>query len=191
MIQGTWLNELGELNGLTRSEANAVKQFLSRVEDIFREPYGRRTSAYPRRCIFFGTTNDSEFLRDYTGSRRFWPVDVWGNTPTKNVFTDLEGEVDQIWAEAFVAWRLGEFLDLTGEAKRISVAEQEGHQESNAKEGIIQEFIERDVPLDWGKRTLAQRRIYWSSEFDRAKVETESRRKVCSRSVVRVSRCGA
>jgi len=87
MIQGIWINELGELNGLSRSETNAVKQFLSRTEDIFREPYGRHTNPYPRRCVFFGTTNDAEFLRDRTGNRRFWPVDVGLQEPTKNVFT--------------------------------------------------------------------------------------------------------
>jgi predicted P-loop ATPase len=71
MIQGIWINEIGELSGFNRSETNAVKQFLSRSEDIYREPFGKRTKAYPRRCVFFGTTNDSEFLKDRTGSRRF------------------------------------------------------------------------------------------------------------------------
>src|SRR5690606_2790431 len=118
MIQGVWINELGELSGLSRAEINAVKQFLSRTEDIFREPYGRRTNRYPRRCVFFGTTNEDEFLRDRTGNRRFWPVVVGVQEPKKNVFRDLPEEVDQIWAEAFLAWQLGEPLYLTGEAEQ-------------------------------------------------------------------------
>ena len=105
MIQGTWINELGELNGMTKSETNAVKQFLSKTDDIYREPYGRKTVNFPRRCVFFGTTNDSEFLKDKTGNRRFWPVDVGINKPSKNVFTGLEAELDQIWAEAVTAYR--------------------------------------------------------------------------------------
>lgn len=72
MIQGTWINEIGELNSMNRSETNAVKQFLSKTDDIYREPYGRRTKNYPRRSVFFGTTNESEFLKDRTGNRRFW-----------------------------------------------------------------------------------------------------------------------
>jgi predicted P-loop ATPase len=48
-----WINEIGELSGFNRSETNAVKQFLSRTEDIYREPFGKRTKAYPRRCVFF------------------------------------------------------------------------------------------------------------------------------------------
>lgn len=186
MIQGVWVNELGELNGLSRSETNAVKQFLSRTEDIFREPYGRRTSCYPRRCVFFGTTNDTEFLKDKTGNRRFWPVDVGVSLPSKSVFTELEDEVEQIWAEAYCSWQLGERLYLTGLAEQQSKEQQEMHQESNAKEGIIREFLERRVPLDWERRTLAERRLYWSGEFGRVEENTENtmvRDRVCAAEV--------
>lgn len=181
MIQGVWINELGELNGLSRSETNAVKQFLSRTEDIYREPYGRRTGVFPRRCVFYGTTNDTEFLRDRTGNRRFWPVDVGIQEPTKDVFNHLEDEVDQIWAEAFVRWQLGEPLYLSGEAEQISLREQEAHKESNAKEGIIREFIMRPVPVNWDKRGLSERRMYWSGEFGKTSAEeTIHREKICA-----------
>lgn len=180
MVQGTWINELGELNGLSKSENNAVKQFLSKTVDIYREAYGRRTSSFPRRCVFFGTTNDSEFLRDRTGNRRFWPVDVGINPIKKSVFLDLENEVDQIWAEAFSSWQLGELLYLTGEAEAISIEQQESHRESNAKEGIIREFVNREVPLDWDKRTISERRLYWQGEFNHGTCETMPRDRVCA-----------
>ncbi|MCM3041693.1 virulence-associated E family protein [Paenibacillus motobuensis] len=165
MIQGIWINEVGELTGMSKSESNAVKQFLSRTEDIYREAYGKRTMPYPRRCVFFGTTNDSEFLRDRTGNRRFWPVDVGLVQPTKSVFRDLAGEVDQIYAEAFVRWQLGEQLYLTGEAEELSKQQQEAHRESSAKEGIIRAFVDRPVPEDWQKRDIPTRLMYWGGEF--------------------------
>lgn len=165
LIQGVWLNEVGELTGMSKSESNAVKQFLSRTEDIYREAYGKRTMPYPRRCVFFGTTNDSEFLRDRTGNRRFWPIDVGIVKPTKSVFQDLKGEVDQIYAEAFVRWQLSEPLYLSGEIEELAKERQEAHRESSAKEGIIQAFVDRPVPEDWLKRDLATRRMYWSGEF--------------------------
>lgn len=181
MIQGVWINEIGELNGLSRSETNAVKQFLSRTEDIFREAYGKRTLPYPRRCVFFGTTNESEFLRDRTGNRRFWPVKVGKLPPKKSVFHDLEGEVDQIYAEAFVRWQLGERLYLTGEAEEIAKREQEEHRETNAKEGIIRAFLEKPIPLDWHKRSIGERQLYWSSEFGRTQEEkTRPRDRICA-----------
>lgn len=180
MVQGTWLNEIGELNGMTRSEITAVKQFLSQQEDIYREPYGRRTNAYPRRCVFFGTTNDAEFLRDRTGNRRFWPVDVGVCQPCKSVFKDLAEEVDQIWAEAYAAWQFGEQLYLSGEAERIAMEQQEEHRESNAKEGIIREFLNRPVPADWESRDISTRRLYWSGGFVHQGVETLPRSQICA-----------
>lgn len=180
MVQGTWINEIGELNGMTRSEITTIKQFLSQQEDIYREPYGRRTNAYPRRCVFFGTTNDAEFLRDRTGNRRFWPVDVGRLQPNKNVFRDLPEEVDQIWAEAFAVWQLGEQLYLSGAAEKIALEQQEEHRESNGKEGLIREFLERPVPLDWDKRSISERRMYWSGGFSTASVETRPRERVCA-----------
>lgn len=183
MVQGSWINELGELNGLSRSETNAVKQFLSRNEDIYREPYGRRTNLYPRRCVFFGTTNDKEFLRDNTGERRFWPVDVGMQMPFKNVFRQLADEVPQIWAEAFVVWQLGEFLDLSGEARGIWSEEVKAHKVSNVKEGIILDFLQHQLPPDWEKRKIRDRQLYWSGEFESGAygaVGAVERRQVCA-----------
>ncbi|MCU7380832.1 virulence-associated E family protein [Clostridiales Family XIII bacterium ASD5510] len=165
MLQGVWINEVGELNGLSKSETNAVKQFLSKTEDIYREAYGRRTGRFPRRCVFFGTTNDKEFLKDPTGNRRFWPVDVGVREPTKNVFTQLAGEVDQIWAECVVYWRMGETLYLPKEMEERAKEAQESHREANAKEGIILDFLAKPLPEDWRQRDVLQRRMYWSGEF--------------------------
>lgn len=180
MLQGIWINEVGELNGLNRAETNAVKQFLSKVEDIFREPYGRRTGVYPRRCVFFGTTNESEFLKDKTGNRRFWPVDCGVNAPTKSVFKDLPEVVPQIWAEALMAWQLGERLYLTGEALKLAETEQETHSEQSSREGVIREFVAREILTDWDKRSITQRRMYWQADFQKEEVKRVVREKVCA-----------
>ena len=180
MLQGTWINEVGELNGLNRAETNAVKQFLSKVEDIFREPYGRRTGVYPRRCVFFGTTNEAEFLKDKTGNRRFWPIDCGVNPPTRSIFRDLHEEVPQIWAEALMVWRLGEPLYLAGEALKIAETSQEEHSEQSSKEGIIREFIERGVLPDWSKKTIIQRKMFWQADFQKENVQTVPREKICA-----------
>lgn len=182
MLRGIWINEIGELSGMNTSEINAVKRFITRVEDIYREPFGRRTMNFPRRCVFFGTTNEAEYLRDRTGNRRFWPIDCGINTPTKSVFTELEPVVDQLWAEAVLYWKLGEKLYLDGEVKDYAVKEQEAHMEINAREGIIREFVSRKVPPDWNRRNLQQRRAFWANEFGRAEQEDEliPRDKICA-----------
>jgi predicted P-loop ATPase len=186
MIQGSWLIELQELNGLNKAEENAVKQFLSKTDDIYREPYGKRTGRYPRRCVFFGTTNDDEFLRDKTGSRRFLPIDCTGNGTSrsscaKSVFEDLAGEVPQIWAEALACYRLGETLYLDSEElSKAAKAAQEEHAVHSAKEGIIREFVEREVPDNWDKLDLDARRRYRSGLMNPEGVSFKKLDRVCA-----------
>ena len=181
VIQGAWIVELGELANMGKSEVDAVKHFLTKQEDIYREPYGRRTSKFPRRCVFFGTTNNPEFLRDKTGDRRFWPVETHASTPTKSVFKDLKKEVDQIWAEAYCMYVLGIELELDcEEAKQIALDMQKKHAESSPKEGLIKRFLEKKVPLDWIKRDLSNRRLFLSSEFNSDGVDLVERDRVCA-----------
>ena len=180
MIQGTWINELGELSTLNHSETNIAKQFLSRTEDIYREPFGKRTKRYPRRCVFFGTSNESEFLKDATGERRFWPVTLKLSEPIKDVFSCLSGEVDQIWAEARTFWLEGEPLHLPHALEAEARDQQELYRESNAKEGIIREFIDMEIPMDWDKRTLSQRREYWNNTFEQSTTDKVPRYRICA-----------
>ena len=88
-LRGVWIVELGEMTAFSRSESEAAKQFLSQTEDRYRAAYGRRTVQYPRRCVFFGTSNSTDFLRDATGNRRYWPIDCSFERRTKLVHDDL------------------------------------------------------------------------------------------------------
>lgn len=179
LIQGIWINELGEMTGYNKSEANTVKQFLSKREDIYRQAYGRRTGRYPRKCVFFGTCNQFEFLKDLTGNRRFWPVDVGLHPASKSVWEDLPQEVDQLWAEAAMRYRLGEALYFEdAEIELLAKAEQEKHKEANAKEGLIRSFLEKDVPRDYSRQTLSQRRMFWANGQPAA--ELVPREKTCA-----------
>ena len=150
---------------------NAVKQFLSKEDDVYRASYGRRTEKHLRRCIIVGTTNEAEFLKDYTGGRRFWPVDLTGEGRKKSIWQDLPDEVAQIWAEAVTLYRLGEPLILSDEAERIAEGVQEQHREASYSEGAIMEFLEEMVPEDWYKRSMYQRRSWLDSEFDRGQAD--------------------
>ena len=181
LIQGTWINEVGELTAMTKQETSAVKQFLSKTHDIYRAAYGRTTDKYPRRCVFFGTSNDSEFLKDATGNRRFWPVDVGEYKAKKSVWVDLPEEVDQIWAETYMYWVLGESLFLPKEIEKLAEEQQEKHRESFAKEGVIREFLERKIPVGWDGMNLMQRRQFLQGGTHlTANVDLMDRRKVCA-----------
>lgn len=179
LIQGTWINEVGELTAMTKQETSAVKQFLSKREDIYRAAYGRRTERYPRRCVFFGTSNDSEFLKDSTGNRRFWPVDVGVHPAKKSVWNDLPKEVDQIWAEAYTYWALGEELYLSKEVEALAFEQQESHRETSGKEGVIMDFLEKKIPANWEQMDLSARRMFLSGG-SRGEVDLVPRDKVCA-----------
>ena len=183
LIQGRWLIEVGELSGMTKSETNTVKQFLSKTDDIYREAYGRRTAQFPRKCVFFGTTNDTEYLKDPTGGRRFWPVDANAEKATKSVFTDLPTEVDNIWAEAFAFWQLGEPLYLSKNAEKMARKQQEDHREVSAKAGTVMEFVNKGIPVDWDSYTLDQRRAYWSFDYKSYRGNLTKRDRVCAAEV--------
>lgn len=160
LIQGTWINEVGELSAFSRQETQVIKQFLSKTHDIYRAAYGRRTDKYPRRCVFFGTSNDAEFLRDATGNRRFWPVDVGIHPAKKSVWEQLSQEVDQIWAEAYAYWQMGEKLFLPKEIEKMAEEMQDEHRETSGKEGIIREFLSRKVPNNWDDLKLSDKRMF-------------------------------
>lgn len=162
LIQGTWINEVGELTAFTKQETTIIKQFLSKKEDIFRAAYGRNTNKYPRRCVFFGTSNEDDFLKDVTGNRRFWPVDVGVFPAKKSIWQDMPGEVDQIWAEAYVYWMLGEPLFLSKELEKMAAEQQEKHREASGKEGLIREFLEKKIPQNWDSIGLSNRRRFWN-----------------------------
>lgn len=181
LIQGTWINEVGELTAMTKQETSAVKQFLSKTHDIYRAAYGRTTNKYPRRCVFFGTSNDSEFLKDSTGNRRFWPVDVGIYKARKSIWEDLPGEVDQVWAEARMYWMLGEPLYLPKDVEKLAEEQQESHREAYAKEGVIREFLDREIPKDWDSMGLMQRRQFYQGSLRLPEgTELVPRTKVCA-----------
>lgn len=178
---GRWIIEVPELASMNRAEVNTVKTFLSKTEDVFRAAYGHRSEAHPRRCVFFGTTNDHEYLRDVTGSRRFWPLEVGVSAAVKDVFTDLRGERDQLWAEAAAKYRAGESLMLSEEVGDAVQAAQETHREHSVKEGIVAEFLQKPIPVDWNDWPTERRRLWWSDAItERDAVETTERTSVCA-----------
>ncbi len=180
LLQGYWIIEVGELAGLNRSEINTIKGFLSKQEDIYRAPYGRRTVPHPRSCIIVGTTNDVEFLRDKTGNRRFWPIDLGKQLPVKSVWRDLPEEVHQVWAEAVEYYRRGEPLHMDAALEDLAKEAQEGHLESDPREGVILNFLDTLVPEDWNNRDEENRRIFYMNSINNKELCKVKRNRICA-----------
>jgi putative DNA primase/helicase len=96
-IQGVWVYEISELESFSRAEASAVKAFISSTEDNFRAPYERQNKKHKRQTIFAASTNSTEYLKDWTGNTRFWPL------ACNEIDLDaLAGMREQLLAEACV-----------------------------------------------------------------------------------------
>lgn len=179
LLQGVWLVEIAELQAFRNSDVSRIKQFVSQQADRFRAAYGRHVKEMPRRCVFFGTTNDREYLRDRTGNRRFFPIDVGVQPHTKSVFQDLDGERDQLWAEAVALWKAGEPLYLAPELEAAAREAQEDHREVSPREGIIRDFVERKIPERWSTWNRVQRQAYWNGGI-KGDVKLVDRERVCA-----------
>lgn len=175
-VQGVWLVEVGELAGMKKAEVESIKLFISKTSDRFRPAYGRRTQEFARQCIFVGTTNESQFLRDTTGNRRFWVVDT-PNAPALDIWSDLTPEVvGQIWAEAVTLYRKGESLYLSPEMEAVARSVQEIYEEENPKVGLVSAYLDRLLPENWGSLDLYSRRQWLESPGE----GTVPRKAVCS-----------
>ncbi|HEY2510581.1 MAG TPA: VapE domain-containing protein [Polyangiaceae bacterium] len=94
-LKGKWAVEIGELAGLSNAEDHDVKAFLTRQIDDYRPSYGRANVRRARQCVFIGTCNEGAFLKDPTGGRRYWPIEL------QRVNLDLVRRLrDSIWGEA-------------------------------------------------------------------------------------------
>lgn len=168
-IQGAWLVEIAELSGLKKAEVETIKHYISKCEDSFRPAYGRTIETYKRQCVFFGTTNSKDFLRDPTGNRRFLPIDVRPEYATKNVAQELtEEEVDQVWAEAYEMYKQGESLYMTGEEDMLAKIEQHKHSEQDERKGIIEEYLNAKYPDNWASMDLYDRRRWLEDPLSQA-----------------------
>ena len=157
-LQGPWIVEVGELAGMRKAEAETIKLYISKQVDRFRPAYGRRTQEFPRQCIFIGTTNEEQFLRDTTGNRRFWVVDI-PNAPTRDMWEELTPEtVRLIWGEAVQMYQKGEPLFLSPELERTARDVQAAYEEENSKQGLVERYLDRLLPEKWPDMDIYSRR---------------------------------
>ena len=108
-----WIVELGEVDATIRkSDVAAFKSFITQPFDKIRRPYAATESNFGRRTVFGATVNDTYFLSDPTGNRRFWTIEV------ESFVLDHGIDIQQLWAEIYALWCNQEPFNL--EPKDIS-----------------------------------------------------------------------
>lgn len=181
LLQGAWIIEMSELSAMRRAELETTKMFISKQTDVYRAAYGRRTIPHLRQCVFIATTNEPDFIHDMTGGRRFWPVATAVTAPTKSIFRELDAERDQIFAEALTLYRAGEPLYLDSQTEAEAHIRQEEHTETNTKQGLIEDYLDIPITLDWYKKSLSERRAWLDNDFDvRDASQCVTRSRVCA-----------
>lgn len=104
-MRGKLVAEIPELKGLKGRDMEHIKAFITRQSEEWRPVYKEYNVKFERRLLFFGSTNEHEFLADATGNRRWLPIEV-----------GVEAEVDvggikltrdQLWAEGCELYAVG------------------------------------------------------------------------------------
>ena len=173
-LAGVWIIELAELEGMQGTNVAAIKAFISRPSDRFRPPYGRRVVSQPRQCVFVGTVNATDFLRDETGSRRFWPVAC-----SRVDIDGLAGVRDQLWAEARDRYLVGETWWLEDRAVVASAREEQ-------QERYIEDpWHERIAIFAESRETVSQAEILEMLSIEAARQSPHDARRVkkCLRAI--------
>lgn len=178
-LQGTWIVEMGELSALAKSDVESIKHFISKRDDRYRVAYGVRVETFPRQCVFVGSTNKLDFLKDTTGNRRFWPVAVRKQHQKLDVFEDLTPEVvSQLWAEAVHYFNKGERLYLTDSLLDMAAEVQLEHTEEHPWTGMITAYLDIKLPAKWLGMDKWER-LAFLQDKDWQETSVNTRNRVC------------
>jgi predicted P-loop ATPase len=134
-----------ELDSFGKRESSNLKAMITCNEDSFRPPYGASIETFKRRFVLYGCGNRQEFLQhDPSGYRRYPTINVGKN---KLKFSDLEEEVEQLWAEAWVRYNRGdtEYWEVKGASE-----EAEKYVVPNTVEEGIQNWIKTQMVAKHG-----------------------------------------
>ncbi len=163
-LQGSWIIEVAELSAMKKTDIEGIKNFISAQSDTYRNSYGRYALPHPRKCVFIGTTNQNDYLKDATGERRFYPIKCGINKATKNVWTPDEQDILQILAEAKTWFDNGEPLYLDQETMAEAKQHQEDAEVVDPMKEAIEDYISMQVPTNWSELTTSVKHSFFECD---------------------------
>ncbi|MFI8616501.1 VapE domain-containing protein [Acidovorax sp. NPDC077693] len=159
--QLAWIVESAELESLNKADSTAIKQYLSVQEDLYRPPYGAQMIKAPRHFVNVGTTNADTFLKDATGDRRFWPLEVL--TVDVELLREMRG---QLLAEALHRVLAGEqYWPTREQEKSLIFPEQEQFKRTDAWEDLLHDIVNEPMSHKVGVPAGASREFWATTEL--------------------------
>ena len=159
--ENKWIVEAAEMTYMSKNNIEKIKAYITTRKDTIRFNYKRFSTDIYRRFVLLGTTNNPNFLTDKTGNRRFLIVNIKKvQEIKKSIFLDtFKEECQQIMAEAYHDYLNGQnFLVMPSEFDEKILEMQEEHMIDDAKEGIINNYLEnrinelRKEDKEWGTK---------------------------------------
>lgn len=137
-LQGKLILEFAELDGLSTKDRNKIKSWITKTDDEVMPKYSNEIKTFKRQFILTGSTNDSSWMTDPTGNRRFWPVKV-GDIDVKGV-ADVK---EQLWAEAVHRVKAGElhYIETDDPVYKHAELEQAGRLSGHVWQETIEDYI--------------------------------------------------
>ena len=167
-IQGVLLYEIQEMHAFSRADVALVKQFISSREDNFRPPYAARNVRLRRQVVISGTTNESLYMRDWTGNTRLHPVRI---DPAGIDVDKVAAWREQLFAEAFLSWKKQERRYPTREEEEKHFApEQDERLIEHPWKAIVSDWLDSATgPTDMDRVTTVEI-LTLCLKFERSKI---------------------
>ncbi|QPR68588.1 hypothetical protein I6G82_02855 [Lysinibacillus macroides] len=171
ILESKWIIELGELAALRKSEIEEVKRFITSQVDSYRGAYSRKAKDVPRSCGFIGTTNESEFLSDGTGNRRFIPIVCDESKRIKHPGDLTIDDVQQVWAEVYENWLKSNLLKphfMSKELKELAEEQQRQHTMTDSRLTDVLFYLNKPRPIDFDSNAFwtKEKRIAWINHIN-------------------------
>lgn len=159
-LQDSLIIEIAELSAMKKTDVENMKNFISAGVDKYRGSYGRFSTPHPRKCVFIGTTNQTDYLKDATGERRFYPIKCGMTSPIKDALNVDDNEILQVIAEAKSWFDNNEPLYLDKTTVETGKHYQEEAKIIDPLKDTIERYLNTEVPTNWDELSDSLKHSY-------------------------------
>lgn len=136
-----FIYNIEELAGLSRIDINKLKADISKQSIKERRSYAAFETSAPRRCNFWASTNQKEFLHDDENTR--WLV---FNVNSISWAYKTEIDINKVWGQAWHLYKQGESGELDTEDRAIREHLNQSYRYKRSEEELLPRYFEFKEP---------------------------------------------